>query len=105
MPTPLSCRHDEWNRHSCLYELLSPQTAALDGRSSDHPFSGGGCEKRDRTSACNSRSLCLKQDARHLPDEIFLTEALCPNLQTLRRNIFFDPFEPFDGEGEFLLGR
>jgi hypothetical protein len=27
MPTPLSCRH-EWNRHSCLYELLSTQTAA-----------------------------------------------------------------------------
>src|SRR6478672_7330007 len=22
MPTPLTCRHDEWNRHSCLYELL-----------------------------------------------------------------------------------
>src|SRR6185503_12615937 len=38
MPTPLRCRHDpekfahrlhEWNRHSCLYELLPTQTAAV----------------------------------------------------------------------------
>jgi hypothetical protein len=28
MPTPLSIQSREWNRHSCLYELLSTQTAA-----------------------------------------------------------------------------
>src|SRR5258705_3778612 len=28
MPTPLRGMNFEWNRHSCLYELISPQTAA-----------------------------------------------------------------------------
>jgi hypothetical protein len=35
MPTPLSCiQTGEWNRHSCLYELVPPQTAVFAERAS-----------------------------------------------------------------------
>ena len=57
MPTPLNCRQEfmnvfdvvlmahEWNRHSCLYELLSPQTAAPHFQESAVAFCGEAQQK------------------------------------------------------------